>query len=169
MSTDYDRKRLQIDRDHATGLLAQAKLGVRKDDTVGKFKWNRFTTSQKNLFPDLSEFYSLLLYRLSGQNCNKLQDFAWQLCKGHSFEQLKNYLKSDTFPTEVSSSEVLRALFARKIGTENADTIEKLIDPSGPKFEAIDIHIYWPDGSGPPPSVEIIQQHHTVQHVYQRA
>jgi hypothetical protein len=55
---------IEFRRDHATGLLAQAKLG--RPGRSGH-AWDGLTRPQEDLYPKRREYYSLLLYRLNGQ------------------------------------------------------------------------------------------------------
>lgn len=140
-------------RDRATGLLAQAKLGRQEDPGRSGHAWDGLTRPQERLYPKRREYYSLLLYRLNGQNADELSPFGWQLCREHTVRQVQKWLRLGAFPKEISSSEVLRKLFARSIGTENPKLIESVIDPPEQEARSITVHIFWPDGAGPPPSV----------------
>lgn len=159
---------IEFRRDHATGLLAQAKLGRQADPSDGGHAWDGLTRPQERLYPKRRAYYSLLLYRLNGQNADELKPFGWQLCRQHTVKQVQKWLQVDAFPEEISSSEVLRKLFAGSIGTENPKLIKSVIDP--PKLEArsITIHIFWPDGAGPPPSPLLHRQQQGNQQVQQR-
>jgi hypothetical protein len=150
---------VEFHRNHGNGLLAQAKLGKQLGLT-GKLKWDTLTQRQQDLFPKLHEYYSLLLYRLQGQT--NLKPFSWQLCKKYSVEQAQEWLQTNVFPAELSSTEVLRMLFARAIGTEDPKLIKTIIDPSISDARSIEVHIFWPDGGGPPPSLSVYQSQ-TVQ------
>jgi hypothetical protein len=55
--------------------------------------------------------------------------------------------------------------FARTIGTEDPNIIETIIDPGANDIHSIDLHIFWPDEGGPPPSIELHHQEHEVQKV----
>jgi len=160
------RINVEFRRDHPTGLLAQAKLGRAVGPTEGGHAWGRLTQSQAGLFPKRRGYYSLLLYRLNGQNSDELEPFAWQLCRNYTVRQVKKWLRSDAFPGEISSSEVLRRLFARMIGTEDPKVIQTIIDPTGAGAHSIELQIFWPDGSGPPPSFPLCELQHKRQEVH---
>jgi hypothetical protein len=140
---------IEFSRDHATGLLAQAKLGRESFHSGGRHAWDGLTRSQERLYPKRREYYSLLLYRLNGQNADELRPFGWQLCKQHTLRQTQKWLRSDAFPEEISSSEILRRLFVGSIGTENPKLIKSVIDPPNSEGRSITLHIFWPDGAGP--------------------
>ena len=70
-----DQTEIEFRRDHAIGLLVQAKL-ARPKKNVGKYTWNRLTKVQVRLFPERREYYSLLLYRLNGEKKNNLGALA---------------------------------------------------------------------------------------------
>jgi len=164
---DHNRTYIDLSLDHSTGLLAQAKRGA-YNGAAGAFKWGRFTKAQQLLFPKHSNYYSLLLYRLSGGNADQLEHFRWQLCKNYPYNDIKRWLLSDRFPAEISSSEVIRRLFARKIGTENSEVIRNIIDPKQSGIPIIDLQILWPDDSTPLLSTQLRQRTRQVQHVFQR-
>jgi hypothetical protein len=71
---------VETDPEHATGLLAQAKLGLRQQK-VPTHKWGKLTDQQVALFPKRRGYSSLLLYRLAGRGANELKHFRWQFCK----------------------------------------------------------------------------------------
>jgi hypothetical protein len=160
--------RVEFRRDNTTGLLAQAKLGLLAGSANGKRKWDDLTKTQERLYPKRRKYYSLLLYRLSGERLSELGPFAWQLCKQYTVKRVKQWLKSDTFPDEVSSSDVLERLFARAIGIEDSKIIDTIIDPDALDFRSIELQISWPDGAGPPPCVDLYQQEHQEQRVQVR-
>jgi len=136
--------------DHATGLLAQAKLGLRQQKVPAR-KWGKLTDQQVALFAKRRAYSSLLLYRLGGKEANELRHFRWQLCKDYTVRQVKKWLLSDSFPEEVDSSNVMQRLIAGSIGTEDKKIIQTIIDPSGTAPQAIEVQVYWRPGEGPPP------------------
>jgi hypothetical protein len=154
---------IRFERDHATGLLAQAKLG-RPPKKSGKSRvWGGLTSSQVKLYPKRREYYSLLLYRVNGNKLNNLAPFGWQLCREHTALQVRKFLTKDAFPTEISSSDLLGRLFARTIGTDKPKIIESIIDPANSGHRVIEIQIFWPDGGGPPPSLPVHAEHRQIQ------
>jgi hypothetical protein len=88
-----------------------------------------------------------------------------QLCSEFTLKKVKIWLLSDVFPDEISSSEVLRKLFARANGTEDPKIIETMIDPGANDIHSIDLQIFWPGDGGPPPSVELHHHEHEAQNV----
>jgi hypothetical protein len=148
---------VEFRRDHATGLLAQAKLGRRTKGPAGGYSWDSLTDSQERLFPKRRDYYSLLLYRLKGQKADSLEAFGWQICRKYSVREVKKWLRSDAFPEEVLSANVLGKLFARAIGTEDPKIIQTIIDPKTSDVRSIDIRVFWPDGGGPSPSMQLRQ------------
>jgi hypothetical protein len=151
--------RVEVRLDHAIGLLAQAKLGRAANPAESIHDWGHLTDSQERLLPKLRGYYSLLLYRLSGQN--DLKPFKWQLCSGHTVREVKGWLASGTFPQETSSSDTIQKLFAGSIGTKDAAVIRTIINASSSDGRFIDIQIFWPDDAAPPPSVNLSR--HTQQ------
>ncbi len=141
--------RIETRRDHAQALLAQAKLGRRSDHADGAFTWGRLTKAQERLLPERSEYGSLLLYRLEGKTASELRPFRWQLCRGHTVPEIKSWLRSDAFPDELSSSDVIGKLVARVVGTDDSSIIGTIIDPEVSSLKVIEIRVFWPDGSGP--------------------
>jgi hypothetical protein len=162
----WSDKTIECSRDHATGILAQAKLGHQKKRHKG-YSWGRFQKTQEKLYPSRQSYYSLLLYRLGGEKFNALDSVRWQLCHGNTIEEAKNWLRADRFPEEKTSPEILKQLFDRQIGTDDPDVIESVIAPTPGDPRVVEIRISWPDHSGPPPSFHLQQQHHH-QKVLQR-
>lgn len=160
--------RIEFRRDNATGLLAQAKRGLHEGSANGKSTWDDLTKAQERLYPKRRDYYSLLLYRLSGEKLSDLGPFGWQLCKQYTVKRVKQWLKSDKFPDETSSSDVLERLFARIIGTEDPKIIETIVDPAASDFRSIELQISWPDGAGPPPFIDLYQQEQQEQRVHIR-
>jgi len=132
---------IECSRDHATGLLAQAKLGHKRKRRKG-YKWDGFTKTQVKLYPSLQKFYSLLLYRLKGEALNELDSVRWQLSHGSSVDEAKVWFKTGIFPEELSSSDVVKMLFDGRIGTRDRDIIQSIIAPSGDDPRVIDIRIF---------------------------
>jgi len=160
------RKTIECSRDHATGILAQAKLGRRKKRHNG-YRWGRFQPTQEKLYPIRQSYYSLLLYRLRGEKRNELESVRWQLCHENTIEEAKNWLRADAFPKEKTSPELLKLLFDRRVGIDDPSIINSVIAPTPGDPRVIEIRISWPDGFGPPPLVNLQQQHHQ-QKVLQR-
>ncbi len=166
VSTDSGITTIYIRIDQAIGLLAQAKLGKR---TSSRYSWGGFTRTQQRLFPQLRDFYSVLLYRLGGALENELGRFGWQLCKGFTWSKIKAWFVSDSFPLEMTSATVLQRLVARKIGTEDQEVLRTIIDPEAQGQQTIEIQVFWPgDAPPPPPAVRICQSTRQVQQVQQR-
>jgi hypothetical protein len=149
--------RIETTPDGATGLLAQAKLGRRLDPSKTEYRWDGLTDRQVKLFRYRRDYSSLLLYRVDGQKQNQLRPFGWQLCKGYKPSDAQAWLDTDSFPKELSSSEIMRGLFNRTIGTDDPKAIKTIIDPTSTDAEAIEVKIAWPKGEGPPPSIYLPQ------------
>lgn len=168
---DYGGTEIKFIRDNARGLLAQAKLGRQADTSKDLHEWDGLTEPQKKLYPKHREYYSLLLYRLRGPNSGELRPFGWQLCREHTVKQVQKWLRKDAFPEEMPSSEVIRKLFAGSIGTDDPTIIRSVIDPSesiGAEARCITVHIFWPDGKGPPPSLQLHREQQECQQTQQR-
>lgn len=168
-SNGWGNETIECSRDHATGLLAQAKLGHHKKRRKG-YSWNTLRKKQEDLFPDRRAYYSLLLYRLKGKDLSEFHPLRWQLCRDHTLEDVKQWLRSDLFPEEQPSSAFLKKLFDGEIGTPDSNVIQSVIAPTQGDSRVIEIRIFWPDGSGPPPSFHLEQQQHqeaNMQRLYQ--
>jgi hypothetical protein len=151
----YGYAKLELRSAHPRGLLAQAKLCRQKK---GRSIWRGLKKNQQVLFPTLKDYYSLLLYRLSGENSNKLEPLRWQLCRNHSLEQVKQWLRSGVFPEEMSSSDVIQKLFARTIGIEDMKVLHTVIDPAMSAPEIIELEIYWPGGAPPAQALQLLAE-----------
>lgn len=152
---------LEIVRNHRRVLLAQAKLNKRKVCRDGRMNWRSLTRSQERILPDHSEYSALLLYRLEGSTRNKLAPFFWQLCQGHSVEDVQDWLRAGSFPRKMSSTDVIRNLSVGTLGADAAPGVESLVDPSSTRPTSIEIHVFWRDGEGPPGHVNL--QHYAKQ------
>jgi hypothetical protein len=86
----------------------------------------------------------------------------------HDSAAVQRWLASDAFPDVLSSSTVLGRLFAHSIGTEDPKILASIVDPAEPSAHAIELHISWPDGARPPPSVWIEQEQHHQQQIHLR-
>ena len=150
-----ESSRIRLNFEFATGMLAQAKLGRSSNSIQGKYTWGQLTAAQRRLFRKRRDYYSLLLYRLSGTNSNQLTDFGWQLCKGYTVRKVQEWLGSGAFPEELCSAELMRQLFADRIGTRNPTTIETIIDPDAPPSQTIELQVFWPKDRTPPPSYHL--------------
>lgn len=164
----WHNQNIECSRDHATGLLAQAKLGQHKNGRKG-YSWNSLKRNQEELFADRRAYYSLLLYRLKGKKMSEFQSLQWQLCRDHTVEDVKKWLRSGLFPEEQPSPALLRNMFDGKIGTPDPTIIQSVIAPIKSDFRTVEIRIFWPPGSGPPPSFRRHQrqQQRNVQRLWQ--
>jgi hypothetical protein len=147
---------VHIHRDHATGLLAQAKLG--RTTNSKRLRWNQLTKPQSRMYEHYRDFYSLLLYRLSGNDMDKLQAFRWQLCSDYALKEIKQWFSLGKFPRELQSSEILKRLFKGEIGTDDPKIIDSVIDSERTRSGSISIHIFWPSGWGPPSSISVSER-----------
>ncbi|HLJ90657.1 MAG TPA: hypothetical protein VKZ53_27870 [Candidatus Angelobacter sp.] len=161
----YGHGGVQVRTGHASGLLAQAKLGRYSKD---RFKWGRLRKRQESLFPEVNDFYAILLYRLTGERFNELQPFGWHLCKDHSLDEIKSWLRSDGFPKQLLSEQIIGALFSDvTVGIQDQEIIKKVIDPNKSPLQVIDIEISWPDGPPSDGSLRLItnQEQQVEQHL----
>jgi hypothetical protein len=156
--SSWGSETIQCSRDHATGLLAQAKRGQRNKRS--RYSWDDFTESQRDLYRKRRPYYSLVLYRLQGEKVNVLDPVRWQLCHESNLREARKWLRFDAFPEEKTSPEILKLLFKGDIGTNDLKIIQSVIAPSKGDPRVIEIKVFWPDGSGPPPSFHLEQQHH---------
>jgi hypothetical protein len=143
--------RLEILRDQSSALLAQAKVGRPSPSRESRLRWGRLTDTQERLIPDHGDYYALLLYRLEGAAKNELAPFRWQPCRRYSVPDIKSWLRSGNFPSELSSTQVIDALSSGTLGTDSPAVIERIIDPSSSRHTSIEMHVFWPDGTGPDP------------------
>jgi hypothetical protein len=164
----FGSRTIQCARDHATGLLAQAKRGQR--NKRDRYRWNEFTARQRNRYRKRRPYYSLLLYRLQGERVNVLDPVRWQLCHESNLREARKWLRLDLFPKEQTSPEILKMLFKGDIGTNDRKIIRSVIAPTEGDPRVIEIKVFWPDGSGPPPLFELEQerqQQEEVAYAYQ--
>lgn len=165
----WGNETIECSRDHATGLLEQAKVGQHKKNSEG-YSWNSLKKKQEDLFPKRHAYYSLLLYRLKGKKLSEFEPLRWQLCRDHTVDEVRKWFKSGLFPEEQPSSALLKNLFDEKIGTRDPNIIQSVIAPTKGDFRTIEIRIFWPDGSGPPPSLHHQREQHqepNIQRLYQ--
>jgi hypothetical protein len=155
IDVDFAKTRIDTEHNHSVGLLAQAKLGQRIDPPKGVHRWNPLTDRQVTLFPDTSDYSSLVLYRIGGERKNELKPFGWQLCRGYTANDAQKWLRTDRFPSENTSANIIERLFARTIGTQDRKIIDAIVDPRQTGPEAVELQVFWPKGGGPPPSVPI--------------
>jgi hypothetical protein len=147
---------IRLLRDCSRGLIAQAKLNSRNGG--GRLKWGPLTDNQEELLPAHLDYCALLLYRLEGQNRNKLAPFRWQSCRGFTVPEIKSWLRLGAVPKEVASGDIIRGLSGGKLGTNSSALIERFIDPSSSRPSAIEVRIFWPDGEGPPEHVTLARK-----------
>jgi hypothetical protein len=141
---------LNIVRDSSRVLMAQAKLNKRQGRRDGRKRWQVLTRPQKKLLPLHQECSAILLYRLDGVTRSNLAPFGWQLCRGHSIDEIGTWLRLGTFPKEITSAEVILGLSVGDLGIETTPEIQNLADPPVTWPNAIEIQVFWPDGAGPP-------------------
>ena len=139
---------VQVTRDRARALMAQAKLGRPHEKRAGSMSWGRLTKAQERLIPTHQNYYALLLYRLCTGRV--LAPFRWQLCRGRTVDEIQGWLRAGTFPREVPSGDVIRALSAGTVGTDSQSVVDLFIDPSESHARAVEIRVFWPEGTGPP-------------------
>jgi hypothetical protein len=158
---------LKISHDVPQALLAQAKLGKPKLVRSSTLKWGGLTKKQRNKVPDVIQYHSLLLYRYGDKDYKELKPFGWQLCQGYEVDNLREWLRQGCFPEERSSEQILLELARAKIGTNDRNIIERIVDPHNPKTGYLEIRISWGDGKGPG-SRFVIMRSPTVERVSAR-
>jgi hypothetical protein len=156
---------VSIVRDQARALLAQAKLGKGQPQKDGILQWGQLTMPQEQLIPTHQGYYALLLYRLTAGNA--LAPFRWQLCEGCTVDEIKGWLRSGIFPNEISSGHIINALSAGSIGTDSGPVIDSFADPPASRNNAIEIRVFWPDGTGPHDrvSLQLDRRQETEHHI----
>jgi hypothetical protein len=163
---------IRIETQYARALLAQAKLGrlkTMKRNSAQKLSWGRLTDRQKLLIPQHAEYYSLLLYCLTGAESRVLGALRWQLCSGYSVSDIQEWLRRGGFPEERNSADVIGALAAGTVGTDDEQFCSMIANPHSPPAQRIEIHVGWPDSRRPPDGLTL-RQHVAAhqQHVLQR-
>ncbi|MBI5101328.1 MAG: hypothetical protein HZB33_05785 [Nitrospirae bacterium] len=148
--------------DYRRGLLCQAKLKNQKG------KWGRFTERQTEVLPERLSYLSLLFYSYIDDARRSLNPFQWQLCDSFNFSEVQHWLKTDNFPSLVTSDNIIANLGYGNIGTDNDDIIDSIISPS--KNPVLIIRVTWPDNKrpgGPSSSVRIYsrQENHSSQQI----
>jgi hypothetical protein len=141
---------VEIVRAHARALMAQAKLNTRQELRDGRVRWRSLTRAQQRLLPIHQDYSALLLYRLEGTARSELAPFKWQTCRAHTIGEIKTWLRFGTFPHEMASADVIRGLSTGEVGTDAKSVIECFVDPPSSWPNVIEIHVNWPDGTGPP-------------------
>lgn len=166
-SLERGRNKIAIRRDRASGLLAQAKLARVTAGADRPATWGRLTKPQRRIILDRIPYYSLLLYRLLDARGTELAPLRWQLCQGRTLNDVAGWLRSGDFPEEISSTDVIRRLVTGLIGTDDATIIESIVDPSFGR-QIIEVHVYWPDGTGPPHGSQVVRRYHGETRLIQR-
>jgi hypothetical protein len=142
------------------GLLCQAKIRRKTG------KWGSLTTNQGQVLPPYLGFASLVLYDYSQIKGSPLDPFKWQLCGGFAIEEVKRWLLRDSFPSILSSKEVLLKLSKGEIGTCDEKFLRDVIRSTArPELR---IRITWRDGV-PPDGIKIPELSHVRQPVLQHA
>lgn len=131
------------------GLLTQAK---RENE---KKKFGSFTKKQQLLLPQHLSYAAILLYTYTVREEYQLAPFLWFVCKGDTFEDVKNILADYNWCMEEvkTSSIIFEKLWTFQIGTNDDKVIKNHICPEDAPH--ILIEITWrdgaPDPSPPPP------------------
>jgi hypothetical protein len=163
---------VRIETHYARALLAQAKLGKLKTmqrNLADKISWRGLTAPQQRLIPQHAKYYSLLLYRLTDAESRVLGAFRWQLCNDSSVSDIQKWLRRGGFPAERDSVDVIGALAAGTVGTDNQQVCRMIADPRKSPVQYIEIRVAWPDSRRPPDCLVLRQRvaaHQ--QHVLQR-
>ena len=126
-------------RDRA--VLVQAKLGQRNES------FGELTEKQEEHLPARADYSAFVLYGYDDKDKTTLSPFQWQSCAGTKLEDMKDWLKNGKLPKPLYSSEMIRLLYDKKLGTDDKSIIKTLIAvEERPRFE---IKLHWPTRSGP--------------------
>ena len=126
---------------HRQGMLCQAKLKDREG------KWRCLTETQVRVLPDKLEFACLGLYSFADEERLEFNPHRWQLCEGHSIDQVTGFLSKGEFPSPIGTQELLTSLGGAHCGTGDAQVIEEHIERK--QAPSMEIRISWPDGAEP--------------------
>ena len=148
-SIHFDSKGLKIKKGQSSGLLCQAKL----KDKAGK--WNQLNENQKFILNQNKDFSSLVLYSYTDTDRTNLAPIAWTLCKSQAIVNIEERLKRDALDeiNTLDTKKVLQLLGRKEIGTNDRDTISKIISPS--VRQHLELRIYWPEGDDDSDTLEI--------------
>jgi hypothetical protein len=127
--------------EYRRGLLCQAKIKRRNG------KWGRLSKKQREIFPGRMNYLGLVLYSYSDMERHHLNPFGWQPCKGATVEAVRQWLKTDSFPSFGEATDVIKSIENASEGTDNPETIEKVIRPKNKPH--LDIRVFRP-GKYPP-------------------
>lgn len=141
------QKSLKIHQDYPRGLLCQAKIN-RRSSKPNNVQWGALTPNQKKVLPSRTDYLALLLYKYGDEVRHCLEPFQWQLCRGVAIAEVDDWLRRNSFPEIIHSSDVIHGLGNCTIGTDNRRIIENYIAPK--VRDALIIRIGWPP-DGPPP------------------
>ena len=138
--------------DYPRGILCQAKL------KTANGKWGAFTKKQRSGLPGRLQYIALLLYSYEDDERHFLHPFKWQRCDfpSLSFEQIKEWLKKDSFPSLEDSGGIIKQLGNRDIGTDDANELKEIISPKNNR--SLIVRIYWPDDKHPGSEVLITRR-----------
>lgn len=118
------------------GLLCQAKL---KRKT-----WGQLTKAQIKILPQHLDYSALALYCYTDTQRRELCIGKWFSCKGSSVDELNKQFKSGFDSAMLkNSTEILKALAGRQIGTQKPEIIDSFIAPEGSRH--FELHIGWKD------------------------
>lgn len=138
------------------GLLCQAKL--RHDET-----WGTLTAKQQKVLKHRTDFVSLVLYSYADEHLTHLNAIEWQPCNGSTIRKMGNWLKKGSFPSKLSSRDVIRSLRSGQLGTGNQILINEVIAASN--IPVIVITIDWPDDHRPDQEIQVVRSHQQVQQI----
>lgn len=148
-SIHFDSKYLKIKKGQCSGLLCQAKL----KDKAGK--WNRLNKNQRVLLDQNKDFSSLVLYSYTDIERTNLAHISWKLCRSEAIANIEEILKRDALDeiNTLDTKKILQLLARKEIGTNDRDTINKIISPS--VRQHLELRIYWPDSDDDSDTLEI--------------
>lgn len=160
---------LYVEDNYQCGLLCQAKINIRADETH-KPKWHGFSSkNQKDVLSTRLNYLSLLLYEYADVERHFLKPFGWQLCHDYKFHEVEGWLNSGQFPERLTSEEIITLLAKAEIGTDDKQIIKECIGPS--VRDTLIVKIGWPPGKKPPAQIQVshkMEQEQQHIHLYQQ-
>ena len=152
-SIQFDSRCLEIRKGQCSGLLCQAKL---KDKAE---KWNRLTKNQRVTLDHNKDFSSFALYSYADIKRINLNPISWTLCRNETIANIEEIMKRDALDelTMFDTKKILQLLGRKKIGTNDNETINKIISPS--IRQHFELRIYWPDSGGDSDTLKIKIRH----------
>lgn len=119
------------------GLLCQAKLKKKKH-------WGQLTDSQTKILPKHLKYSVIALYRYEDAELRQLTLGEWFRCENSSVDRINEHLKNNFQGVKLkSSTEILKDLSKKKIGTQDVNVMNNFIAPKENRF--FELRIRWKD------------------------